>query len=116
MDDVNNIKLLIGKRIKELRLKHKFKQAELAEKVGIGPKHQSCIETGKNFPSSELFENYAEVFNIKLDELLNIKPSFSEKSRKEIIENIITNIKTASDYELGIISKMVAAFFVKNIK
>lgn len=58
------LKKAIGKRIKELRVKTKYTQAELAERVGIASKHQSCIETGKNFPSVELLERYAYVFNM----------------------------------------------------
>ena len=43
------LKKLLGKRIQELRIKNGLKQSELAEKVGIATKHQSCIETGKNY-------------------------------------------------------------------
>ena len=50
------LKKKFGKRIQELRLKNNWKQSELAEKVGIASKTQSCIETGKNFPSAELIE------------------------------------------------------------
>ena len=67
------LKKRLGKRIQELRLKNNLKQSELAEKVGIATKHQSCIETGKNYPSAELVENYARVFNIDVAEVLAIE-------------------------------------------
>lgn len=41
------LKKKLGKRIQELRIRKGLKQSELAEKVGIATKHQSCIETGK---------------------------------------------------------------------
>ena len=104
MDD---IKKQIGNRIKELRIKHNLKQSELAEAVGIGAKHQSCIETGKNFPSAELFENYAKAFNMETAEILNIKPYAFAKSRKDIIDNIINNINVSSNYELMLINNII---------
>ena len=66
------IKQLLGLRIKELRTKIKLTQAQLAEKVGIDPKHQSCIENGKNFPSADLLDKYSNVFNIETCELFEI--------------------------------------------
>ena len=106
---MNDVKLQIGKRIKELRIKHNLKQSELAEKVGIGTKHQSCIETGKNFPSAELFENYAIAFNMDVADILSIKSFYFDKPRNDLINNIIKNINIASDYELFLIDKIVTA-------
>ena len=111
---MSDIKLKIGKRIKELRIKHNLKQSELAEMVGIGTKHQSCIETGKNFPSADLFENYAVAFNMDVTDILSIKPFSFDKSRKEIIANIVKNINTASDYELFLIDKIIDIISVNN--
>ncbi len=108
-----NIKEQIGSRIKELRLKNNLKQSELAEKVGIATKHQSCIETGRNFPSAELFEKYASAFCIDISDLLCLKPYTLNKSRKEIIEEIMQNINISSDYELNIIEKFVLALISK---
>lgn len=67
------LKKRIGQRIQELRIKCGYKQAELAEKVNIATKHQSCIETGKNFPSAELLEKYSVALDTDLAELLNIR-------------------------------------------
>ena len=76
------LKKRLGKRIQELRLKNNLKQSELAEKVGIATKHQSCIETGKNYPSAELVENYARVFNIDVAEVLAIEHIKTPKELK----------------------------------
>lgn len=108
-----NIKKQIGTRIKELRLKNNLLQSELAEKVGIAVKHQSCIETGRNFPSAELFEKYAKAFNIDVSELLSYKPMTSLKSRKDLINNIVTIVSSASDYELSLIEKIINAILEK---
>lgn len=107
---MSSLKKQIGSRIRELRIKHNLKQSELAEKAGIAAKHQSCIETGRNFPSAELFEKYAFVFGIEPAEVLMINSAPLQKPRREIIDNISRNINTASDYELSVIDKLVSCF------
>lgn len=96
------LKKAVGKRIKELRSKLKYTQAELAEKVGIASKHQSCIETGKNFPSAELLEKYALVLNINVLDLLNIQYDKSVSQMKSEIKNLL---EKASDKDIEIIHK-----------
>lgn len=97
------LKEIMGKRIKELRSKSKYTQAELAEIVGIASKHQSCIETGKNFPSSELLEKYAKAFNIDVLDLLNIKSYKTILQMKNEIKSLLDN---ATDKEITIIHKI----------
>jgi transcriptional regulator with XRE-family HTH domain len=98
------LKKQLGKRIQELRIKNCLKQAELAEKVGIATKHQSCIETGKNYPSAELVENYAKVFDVDIAEVLAIKHI---KPRKELVGEINKLIKKADDAEIVIAHKVL---------
>ena len=66
------VKKRLGKRIKQLRLKNNLKQSELAEMIDIATKSQSCIETGKNYPTAENIEKYAKVFNVDVSEILDI--------------------------------------------
>ena len=40
---VTNIKILFGRKIKELRKKYNYTQAHLAELVKVDDKHISCI-------------------------------------------------------------------------
>ena len=54
-----NIKKDFGLRIKELRNKKRITQYQLAELVGIDPKHMSHIETGRSFPKADLIEKFA---------------------------------------------------------
>lgn len=98
------LKKKLGKRIQELRLKNNWKQSELAEKVGIANKTQSCIETGKNFPSAELIERYAKAFNIKLSDLLNIAHIEETSVLLKEIQEILSN---AQDEEIKLIYKII---------
>jgi len=87
-----SIKKLFGKRIKDLRIKQNLKQAQLAEIVGIDPKHQSCIENGKNFPSTDLIEKYAKAFNIEACELLIIEHYEPKEKILLKLQNLLNNV------------------------
>ena len=102
------LKKRLGKRIQELRLKNNLKQSELAEKVGIATKHQSCIENGRNFPSSDLLDKYAVVFNMDICELLKLEHQQPRIFLEEKLHNIIAN---SSDEEFKTIYKLVTSLY-----
>lgn len=99
-----NLKKRFGKRIQELRNKKKLKQSELAELVGIATKTQSCIETGRNFPSSDLIEKYAKAFNLDIADILTINHINSEQ---DLYKDINTLISKANEKEIVIIHKFL---------
>lgn len=99
-----SLKKQLGERIRELRQKNCLKQSELAEKVDIATKHQSCIETGKNYPSADLIENYAKVFQIEASEVLAIKHI---KPKNELLSEINSILAKAKDDEVKIIHKII---------
>jgi transcriptional regulator with XRE-family HTH domain len=98
------LKKLLGKRIQELRIKNGLKQSELAERVGIATKHQSCIETGKNYPSAELVENYASVFGVDIAELLYITHI---KSHEQLLSEIYAMLEVANEEEIIVVHKVL---------
>lgn len=59
-----------GAVIKELREKHHFTQAELAEMLNVSDKTISKWETAKGYPDISLLEPIAKVFGISVTELL----------------------------------------------
>lgn len=71
---MENIKLLLGKKIKELRKAHKYTQEQLAEKIGIGTPNISYFETGKFAPSIETLQKLAQAFGIEIYELYMFQP------------------------------------------
>lgn len=103
------LKKKIGQRIRELRLKNRLKQSELAEKVSIATKTQSCIETGKNFPSAELLERYAATFGVKLSDLLNI--SHIEET-SVLLQEIQEILKNADEKDIKLIYKIIKGVIV----
>ncbi len=101
-----DLKKRLGARIKELRKKHNLKQSELAEKIGIATKSQSCIETGKNYPTSENIEKYAKVFNVDVSEILKLNHI---KSSDEMRSDMIKIIKNADDNTLKLSYKLLTS-------
>ena len=69
---MNEIKKLIGKRIKELRKEHNLSQQELAELINIDQRNLSNIECGISFPSKSLLQ-IAEAFDISLKDLFDFE-------------------------------------------
>ncbi|CCY62571.1 transcriptional regulator XRE family [Clostridium sp. CAG:967] len=63
---MSNIKYLLGKRIKEIRLRRKYTQEKLAEMSNIEIPSLSNIENGKNYPNSETL--------LKISNALDVRP------------------------------------------
>ncbi len=68
----NNQNNNLGKRIKELRLKHHLSQDKLARKANVPYTTLTKIETGviKN-PSVYVVAKIAKALNVKIDDLLS---------------------------------------------
>ena len=99
-----SIRALLGQRIKELRNKSALTQSQLAEMVGIDPKHQSCVETGRNFPSADLIGKYAEALKVDASDILDVK---HVKDRKTLLKDINTALKLASDSDIVLIHRII---------
>ncbi len=57
--------MMLGTKIKEMRLKKNIKQVELARMAGISNTYLSDIEKGRTKPSIEAFLRIAEALDIK---------------------------------------------------
>lgn len=69
---MNDIKKLLGKRIKELRKSQGISQQQLAELANIDQRSLSHIECGDTFPSRSLLD-LAKVLNIELKDLFDFE-------------------------------------------
>lgn len=78
-------------KIKELRQKNNMTQKELAEKLNVTYQAVSKWETGKNLPDLLIMKQISELFNIDINELMNIQNKKENKNRK-IIYILITII------------------------
>ena len=100
------VKKRIGKRIQELRVKRNLKQSELAEMIDIATKTQSCIETGKNYPTAENIEKYAKALNVDIAEILKIEHI---KSTDDMRNEIFSMLKSANEEEILLLYKLLKA-------
>lgn len=62
-----------GNTLKTLRLKEKYTQAQLAQKLGLTKSVISAYETGLRLPSYDILINIAKIFNVSSDYLLGIE-------------------------------------------
>lgn len=86
---MDNIKELLGKKIRELRKARKYTQEQLAEKIDIGTPNISYFETGKYSPSIETLEKIAKALNVEICELYMFQPQkSSEEIKKELVQSM----------------------------
>ncbi len=86
---MDNIKVLLGRKIREFRKSKKMTQEQLAEQVGIGTPNISYFETGKFTPAIETLEKIAKALDVEIYELYMFKPLKSTPEiKKELIEKI----------------------------
>ena len=92
-----DLKIKLGKRIKELRKSKNITQEKLAEITGMDITSLSKIETGRNYPQPDTIEKLADAFEIDIDKLFTFKNLLS---KDDYIESINKNIMfIQNDYE-----------------
>lgn len=101
------IKKLLGERIREFRKTKGLTQEQLAELIGVEPRHISRIEGGYNSPSIERLAKISEVLNVPIKEFFNFMHLNTPEER---IDDIDTLIKGMSEEYQQIIYKVVHAF------
>ena len=92
---MENLKVLLGKRIREFRKAKNYTQEELAEKIGIGTNNISYFETGRYTPTLETMEKLANALNVEIYEFYIFTPQKSyEDIKLELIKEINLNEKS----------------------
>ena len=95
------IKAVFGTNIKYYRKKQELTQEQLAEKLGITPKHLSTIETGANFVSAELLEKFTRHF------LISASALFYSVEEISVDDNILSQIDRVIDDECSKLSSSI---------
>lgn len=67
----NQLRRLVGNRLKNIRAMFSLTQAELAELVGVSEKQISQIEQGISFPGLGLLGDVSVALNLPLDTFFN---------------------------------------------
>ncbi len=101
---MNDVKKLLGKRIKELRKAQGISQQQLAELANIDQRSLSHIECGDTFPSKALLD-LAGALNIQLPDLFDFQ--HIEMTSKTMSDYIKANIDFLPEDDLTAVYRMV---------
>lgn len=104
---MDNKKILIGKKIKEIRAKNKITQEAFSEMIGLESSSLSNIETGKSFPSLLTLINIMDKFDINPQDIFD----YSYYDDESTLENEIIEILKRQPYDKKqIIYRIIKSF------
>lgn len=89
--DTIDIKQLLGKRIKELRIQRGYTQEYLSEQIGIGQSNLSKVECGTNFVTAETLSKLLLTLDVNANDLFDFKHKQNKDILKEEILSAIIN-------------------------
>lgn len=89
-----DLKIKLGKRIKQLRKEQGYTQETFAEKLDIATSSLGYLETGKYYPAPENAEKIAAVLGVEIHDLFYFKDI---KDKEELIKEIKRNIDSIKD-------------------
>lgn len=91
--------VLLGNKIKELRIKSRFTQSELAERLGVTKSSIASYENDSRQPSYEVLIKISQVFNVSVDSLLLNRSGITldidglKREQVKLLELLIANYK-----------------------
>ena len=91
MYNSSEIKILLGKRIKELRKLKDLTQEQLAEKMEIDQRNLSKIECGNNFITADTLSRILNALNIEPQELFFFSHHKDETALKKELYSALDN-------------------------
>ena len=89
-----NNKLLLGKRLRELRRRNGLKQEQLAEIISVESASISNIENGRNYPSLQTLENIIVALNTSFSEVFDYE---HKKESKDLLAEIVKILEQHPD-------------------
>lgn len=95
-------KQTLGMMISSLRKEKGMTQLQLAEKMGVTDKAVSKWERDLSFPDINSIPKLAEVFEISVDELMQVKTETKENMSKNKIDEIVDTVLKGVGVAMGI--------------
>ena len=95
-------KQTLGMMISLLRKEKGMTQLELAEKMGVTDKAVSKWERDLSFPDINSIPKLAEVFEVSVDELMQVKTETKENMSKNKIDEIVDTALKGVGVAMGI--------------
>ncbi|MBR4003176.1 MAG: helix-turn-helix transcriptional regulator [Clostridia bacterium] len=107
---MSEIKKLLGKRIREVRILRNLTQEDLSELTDIGASSISKIESGHFHPSDENLEKIAKALKIEPYKLYMFN---HQKDTRELIKDLENILKCATDDEIKLVHRVVTSILDK---
>lgn len=101
--EMQDIRKIIGNKIKVVRKNNKMTQNELAEKIGVDPKYISRIETGISYPSLSVIERIFDVLKI---DIRNLEQNENFMDKETMIAAINKKLKKTSANKVRVIKNI----------
>jgi transcriptional regulator with XRE-family HTH domain len=95
--NTDNIRLVFGLKLKQLRLDKRMSLTELAQKSGLSMSYINEIEKGKKYPKSDKIVALAEAMGVDYDTLVSLKLN---KKLEPISELLRSNFLTELPFEI----------------
>ena len=84
-------KILLGRRLRELRKNRGYNQENLAELISVESATISNIENGKNYPSMTTLENILNVLNCNFIDIFDFEHKKNNQDLLKEINQILEN-------------------------
>ena len=107
---MSEIKKLLGKRIKEIRISRNLTQEDLSELTDIGTSSISKIESGYFHPTDDNLEKIAKALKIEPYKLYMFN---HQKDAKTLLADLNNILKTATDEEIKLVYRIVTSILDK---
>lgn len=116
-DNMNNSKIIIGKKIREFRQRQGMTQHDLAEKIGVTEKQISKIETGIHYPKFENFVKILDSLDISLKEFSeDMEPENEYSSSRKSLVKIFNKLSDVEIEYIVSVAKELEKLRKKSIK
>lgn len=101
-------KQTLGMMISSLRKEKGMTQLELAEKMGVTDKAVSKWETDLSFPDINSVPKLAEIFEVSVDTLMQVKTETKENKSKNNVDEIVDTALKGIGIAMGIAVTVLA--------
>lgn len=99
-------KILIGRRIKELRKRLELSQEKLSERAEITPNYLSRVERGTENPTLDVLIRLADALEVEMFEMFNFGHTVARKDLRLLLNKLV---RGADDEELRLTVKVIRA-------
>ena len=107
---MSEIKKLLGKRIREVRILRNLTQEDLSELTDIGASSISKIESGHFHPTDENLEKIAKALKIEPYKLYMFN---HQKDTKTLISDLENILKSATEEDIKLVHRVVTSILDK---